>query len=209
MHARTKIAYSFALEKCRESPHDQHYDSANFYNKESHDSIISSLGREKIYNKDSLFVIHHTKKYGGKMPIWALVELLSFTNLSKLYSAMYNSEQEKIAGNMGSTRQILKNHLHCMANLRNKVAHAGRLYNVSYNPPVMLGRKYLRDAPDIRPNTLFAYLVALLRRLPNKEDRSALVMTIINVIIQYSDCIELPFLGFPDEYIVRLCNEIR
>jgi len=209
LHARTKIAYSFALEKCRSSPHDQHYDSANFFNKESHVSIISSLVREKTHNKDSLFVIHHTNKYGGKMPVWVLVELLSFTNLSKFYSAMYISEQRIIAESMGTTSQTLKNHLHCMANLRNKIAHASRLYNASYNPPVMLGRKYLRDTPDIRPNTLFAYLVALLRRIPSKKDRSTLVMTIINAVIQYSDCVELPLMGFPDEYITCLCNEIR
>jgi abortive infection bacteriophage resistance protein len=167
------------------------------------------LEREKENNKDSLVVIHHAKKYEGKMPLWVIVELLSFTNLSKLYSAMYYKEQDIIAKNMGTTRQTLKNHLHCMANFRNKVAHAGRLYNAVYNPPVMLGRQFLQRNPDIHTDTLFAYLVTLMRRIPNMADRSTLAMSIINITVQYADYIQLSLLGFPTYYIRNLCNEIR
>ena len=71
LYARSQIAYGFSLVKCQDAPHDQHYEPANFYNKDSHDEIItSSLSREKENNKDSLFVIHHTEKYDGKMPLW-------------------------------------------------------------------------------------------------------------------------------------------
>ncbi len=210
LHARSQISYGFALAKCMEPPYSQHYDSINFHNKKSHRSIItSSLDREKEHCKDSLFVIHHAEKYSGKMPLWVIVELLSFTNLSKLYSSMYFNEQTVIAGNMDTTGPTLKNHLHCMANLRNKVAHAGRLYNAPYNPPVVLGRKYLQRNPDIRADTLFAYLVALMRRTPNRTDKAAFVENIESVVSQYADCIQLPLLGFPSNYRQRLDREIK
>lgn len=210
LYARSQISYGFALTKCTAPPYDQHYDPVNFYHKESHKNIItSSLDREKEHSKDSLFVIHHAEKYDGKMPLWVIVELISFTNLSKLYSAMYFDEQDIIAGNIGSTGPTLKNHLHCMANLRNKVAHAGRLYNAPYNPPVMLGRKYLQRNPDINADTLFAYLIALMRRTPNRTDRAAFVKDIESIVSQYADCIQLPLLGFPSDYKRRLDGEVR
>jgi abortive infection bacteriophage resistance protein len=210
LYARSQIAYGFSMAKCKRTPYDQHYEPSNFHNKNSHDDIItSSLDREKENNKDSLFVIHHAEKYEGKMPLWVIVELLSLTNLSKLYSAMYYDEQNAIAKNMGSTRQTLKNHLHCMANLRNKVAHAGRLYNVLYNPPVKLGNLFLKRNPGIYTNTLFAYLIALIRRIPNQKDKSALVMAIINVMTQYADCVQFSLLGFPNNYAQCLRNEIK
>jgi len=210
LHARAQIAYGFSMEKCKDPPHDQHYEPSNFFNKESYNGIISSsLNREKENNKDALFVIHHAAKYGGKMPLWVIVELMSFTNLSKLYSAMYVHEQDVIAKNMGSTRKTLKNHFHCLANLRNKVAHAGRLYNVTYNPPIMLGHNYLRRNPDIYANTLFAYIIVLLRRIPDKTDKTKLVKAIEDTVSQYSDYIEFPLIGFPADYKQRLCDEIK
>jgi len=198
LYARSQIAYGFSLSKCLDPPHDQHYNSTNFFNKDSHNRIvITSLDHELENNRDSLFVIHHKSKYGGRMPLWVMVELMSFTNLSKFYSAMYFSEQDAIAKNMGSTRQTLKNHLHCIANLRNKVAHAGRLYNVELNPPIMLGRSYLQHNPNIQANTLFAYVIAIMRRIPYNADKSAFAKALTNVIVKYSDCLELSRLGFP------------
>ena len=210
LHARAQIAYGFSMEKCQNPPHDQHYESSNFFNEESHHNIISSsLDREKENNKDSLFVIHHAEKYEGRMPLWVIVELISFTNLSKLYSAMYYDEQDIIAKNMGISRETLKNHIHCLANLRNKVAHAGRLYNVAYNPPVKLGHNYLKRNPDIRANTLFAYLVVLLRRIPCKADKAELIKAMEDTVLQYSDCVELSLIGFPVDYKQRLRKEIK
>ena len=209
LFARSQIAHGFSLAKCRKPPYEQHYDPANFHNGTVHGSIIvSSLDREKKHCKDATFVTHHDRKYDGKMPLWVIVELLSFTNMSKLYSAMYFSEQSIIASAMGTSRETLKNHLHCLANLRNKVAHSGRLYNVTYSPPVMLGRNYLHANPDISANTLFAYLIVLLRRLPNDAHKAAFADKVADVFSKRPDCVDLRLLGFPDDYMARLYREI-
>ena len=143
------------------------------------------------------------------MPLWVIVELLSFTNLSKLYNAMYYSEQDSIAQNMGTGSDMLRNHLHCLANLRNKIAHAGRLYNITYNPPVKLGMKYLRKNPNIVQNTLYAYIIALLRRLPNKTDKMALVVELFDILDVRAECVQLSRIGFPYDYKLHLCDEIQ
>ena len=210
LYARTKIAYEFSMKKCIKPPHNQHYDPSNFHNKHSHNKIIiDGLDRAKKNSKDSLFVKHHEINYGGIMPLWVAMELLSFTNLSKLFSAMFRNDQDAIARSMGTTCITLKNHLHCLANLRNKVAHAGRLYNIAYNPPAMLGRKYLQRNPGIKIDMFFAYLITLIRRCPNKQTKEVLINDMENIMQKYIDCIQLPLLGFPNDYMFHLNNAIK
>ena len=124
VYYRTQIAYGFSIAKCTETPYDQHYDENNFYNKKGYREVMENFSREKNYYKDSLIVKHHKMKYFSKMPLWVIVELMSFSNMSKLYSSMYYSEKNAIASMVGVGKDTLENHLHCLSVLRNKCAHA-------------------------------------------------------------------------------------
>lgn len=135
VYYRTQITYGFAMNKGTQPPYDQHYDENNYYNKNGYKEVIESFKREKNYYKDSLIVKHHKDKYDSKMPLWVMVELMSFSNLSKLFSSMYYSEKDAIAQAVGISKTTLENHLHCLSVLRNKCAHAARLYNTEFNPP--------------------------------------------------------------------------
>ncbi len=83
VYYRTQISYGFSVAKCINPPYDQHYDENNFYNKKGFNAIMDSFKREKDYYKDSLIVKHHQSKYMSKMPLWVIVELMSFSNISK------------------------------------------------------------------------------------------------------------------------------
>lgn len=109
VYYRTQIAYGFASVKCMEPPHDQHYDSNNFYNQVGYQEVFDHFNREKNYYKDSLIVKHHKINYANKMPLWVMVELMSFSNLSKLYSAMYYSEKDVIACAVGIRHTVFLN----------------------------------------------------------------------------------------------------
>ena len=135
IYYRTQIAYGFAISKCTVPPYDQHYNENNFYDKDGYNRVMENFGREKDYYKDSLIVKHHKDKYSGKMPIWVMVELMSFSGLSKLYKSMYISEKSEIAKAIGVNYTTLENHLHCLSVLRNKCAHGARLYNTEFYPP--------------------------------------------------------------------------
>ena len=128
VYYRTLISYNFSIVKCLNPPHDQHYDENNFYNKKGYKEVMDSFKKEKNYYKDSLIVKHHKLKYNSRMPLWVIVELMSFSNTSKLYNSMYTSEKEKISTEVGVGADTLENHLHCLSVLRNKCAHAARLY---------------------------------------------------------------------------------
>lgn len=104
---RTHIANGFSMIKCSKSPYDGHYDLENFYRKELYRSVMESLKREEERREDSLVVQHHKRCYGDTLPLWVIVEMLSFSSLSTLYSAMYLSEQDKIATMRGQTAKVL------------------------------------------------------------------------------------------------------
>ena len=108
VYYRTQIAYGFSIAKCTEAPYDQHYDENNFYNKKGYKEVMENFSREKNYYKDSLIVKHHKIKYSSRMPLWVIVELMSFSNMSKLYSSMYYSEKDAIARMVGVGKDITK-----------------------------------------------------------------------------------------------------
>ena len=208
VYYRTQIAYHFSVAKCTKPPYDQHYDENNFYNKTGYKEVMDSFKKEKNYYKDSLIVKHHKLKYNSKMPLWVIVELMSFSNISKLYNSMYITEKDAISTSVGTGRNTLENHLHCLAVLRNKCSHAARLYHTEMNPPAKFSTKFLQKNPDIKNNSLFAYILVLLKRLPNPEFKKALINDINTVIEQYNNYIDLSLLGFPTNYTDILKNNL-
>lgn len=197
---RTHIANGFSMIKCSKSPYDGHYDLENFYRKELYRSVMESLKREEERREDSLVVQHHKRCYGDTLPLWVIVEMLSFSSLSTLYSAMYLSEQDKIATMRGQTAKVMKNHMHVLTVLRNKCSHGRRLYNTPLHPSVMLGSGYLRNHPKVGCDTLFAGILALMRNLPERESKILLYNRLCTCLTKYAASIDLSCIGFPANY---------
>ncbi len=206
---RAQISYGFSMSKCIKPPHDQHYDENNYYKKEEFNEVKNHLEKDKSYYKDSLIVKHHKAKYEDKMPLWVMVELLSFSDISKLFSCMYYSEQGKISNSVGISSQTLINHLHCLAVLRNKCAHAARLYNTKFYPPARFNSQFFRSNPTIKNDTLFAYILILLKRLPENSIRKALINDVNTIVEEYKNDIDLSLIGFPEKYNEVLNKQIN
>ena len=208
IYYRTQIAYGFAISKCTVPPYDQHYNENNFYDKDGYNRVMENFGREKDYYKDSLIVKHHKDKYSGKMPIWVMVELMSFSGLSKLYKSMYISEKSEIAKAIGVNYTTLENHLHCLSVLRNKCAHGARLYNTEFYPPAKFTSEFLIRNTEIKNNSLFSYILILLKRLPDKQSKQELIESVQNLIEQYKNDIDIELMGFPTNYISVFNNNL-
>ena len=151
---------------------------------------------------------HHKTKYSSKMPLWVVVELMSFSNMSKLFSSMYYSEKDAIANMVGVGRDTLENHLHCLSVLRNKCAHAARMYNTAFNPPAKFTTSFLRKHPEIENNSLFAYTLVLLKRLPDENSKKSLIQAVEAVINEYRSDIDLKLIGFPENYLEIMKNNL-
>ena len=128
--------------------------------------------------------------------------------MSKLYSSMYYSEKAAIAHMVGVGRDTLENHLHCLSVLRNKCAHAARMYNTDFNPPAKFTTSFLRKHSEIKNNSLFAYTLVLLERLPYEGSKKSLIQTVENVISEYSEDIDLKLIGFPENYMEIMENNL-
>lgn len=128
--------------------------------------------------------------------------------MSKLYSAMYYSEKDVIASMVGVGKNTLENHLHCLAVLRNKCAHAARMYNTKFNPPAKFTTSFLKKHPEIQNNSLFAYTLILLKRLPDEESKKSLIQIMETVINEYKSDIDLELIGFPENYLEIMKNNL-
>ena len=200
VYYKSLISNTFSLRVCKEPPYDQHYDSKNYYRKEYFNEISEAFKKENEYYKESAIVKHHQNKYGGKMPLWALLELLSFSNTSKLYGSMYDGDQDAIASIVGISRNTLENHLHCLSVLRNKCSHAARLYNTNMNPGARLTVSFLKKHPSISSRSLFAYVIVLNKRLPDDNYRSAFKKEFVALINKCRNYIDLSLIGVPEDY---------
>lgn len=75
------------------------------------------------------FVAHHQQNYGGRLPVWAAVELLDWGGLTFLYGLAPRGVQDNIAGVCGLTAPQLTSWLKSLNLVRNTCAHHGRLFN--------------------------------------------------------------------------------
>jgi len=209
VYYRTQIAYHFSMIKCATPPHDQHYDENNFYYKKGYNEVMEDFKKQEEYYKDTLVMKHHRKKYGNRLPLWVLTEMISFSDLSKLYKAMYDSEKQAIANEIKIGVNTLENQLHCLSVLRNKCAHAARLYNIEFNPPVKFSKTFLQSNPDVSNRSLYAYIVMLVMRLPNTALKLKCVNDIVKLVCEYSDVVNISLMGFPEKCDRRLVSFIR
>ncbi|WP_300678296.1 Abi family protein [Nocardioides sp.] len=75
------------------------------------------------------FVAHHRQRYGGRLPVWAAVELLDWGGLTHLYGLSPRDVQDRVASACGLTGPQLTSWLKSLNLVRNACAHHGRLFN--------------------------------------------------------------------------------
>lgn len=61
---------------------------------------------------------------------------------------------------------------------------------------------------QLKNNSLFAYTLVLLKRLPDESSKKSLIQTVENVISEYSDDIDLKLIGFPENYMEIMKNNL-
>lgn len=82
------------------------------------------------------------------------------------------------------------------------------MYNTPYNPPARLSSNFLRKHPEISNNSLFAYLIVLLKRLPNETCKRDFIATLKATVEEYKEDVDLELIGFPGDFHTILLNNI-
>lgn len=119
-------------------------EESNFANPRYHKDFLDDIDGEIRRNSRAPFVKNFRENYdGGKLPIYALVEILSFGTLSKLYKNMKNPDKKAIAKFFGVGYTYFESWIESISYVRNICAHYGRLYNAKLSKTPILYKEYL------------------------------------------------------------------
>ena len=170
------------------------------------DELMDKLDAD-LKQSNERFIKTHQDKYGGQFPIWVAVEVMSFGDLSKLYSLLPTSLKKNIANSYDYLdEKLLTNWIHGASVLRNVCAHNGRIYNRSIPTPITIEAEMLNHVNIITggkftvyPQSFFAYLLAL-RRISTKEAWDTFMAGFCHLVQKYDGLIELRRLGIPYQW---------
>lgn len=193
LYTRTQLAYYLGH---RYGPLG-YLNDAIFSDKHNVSAFRKRIDRHIDENRQTLIVKHHMEKYGGKFPIWVLIEFFSIGSLSYLYADLISTDQKAIAKTAFSqSATCLKSWLRCLAELRNRCAHYSRIYYSAFS-----------STPKMPPNTtynnpnnhlLFPQILMLKYLYPDKDEwRDRMLPGIANLIISSLPDIDLNHIGFP------------
>lgn len=134
--------------------------STNFFNSDDHKDFKNIVKSKVNKYKNKPFVKWNTEHHGSDLSIWILVEILSFTNLSLLYSNLIETDRKKIIFNNYSSKAVTANAtfvrdwIHSICDVRNICAHYEKLFNLS-----SISFKMPKEYDKEKNNTLFALLL--------------------------------------------------
>ncbi|MCL2054655.1 MAG: Abi family protein [Oscillospiraceae bacterium] len=172
-------------------------DSQNFNKRHNHKRFMESIERNINHNDKQLFVRHHKRAYGGKFPLWAIIELFSLGELSYFYSDMEMSDRKAIAAGYETTPKNLSSWLLCLTYLRNYCAHYSRLYFNNFPPKPATPENF----PYTLEKTVFDYILVLkFLCCRNKEWCTSFAVQLEALIEEYRDYIQLEHIGFPGNW---------
>jgi len=139
IYFRTQISYFHAKEF---GPYG-YLDIKNFKTNQDFFGKIITLITNETSRSEEEFIAHFRDKYQTKdLPIWTLVEVISFGTLSKIYTILKTDEQKIVIQKLkGINNSVFKNWLHALSVIRNICAHHSRLWNKTLGVKFEVPRK--------------------------------------------------------------------
>lgn len=172
-------------------------DAANFKNEHYYNEMLAQMDKE-VARSSELFIKHHVQMYGGNIPVWAIVEVISFGLISKMFRNLRDEDQKVIAVTYYDIKKdYIESWLRSLATIRNVCAHYGRIYNRNIKMNPMLFNKEKKRG--IKNNSVFAILFIIGKLLKDDDEWQHYITTIKGLIEQY-EVVDLQVLGFPDDW---------
>ncbi|GIN73173.1 ABC transporter permease [Bacillus sp. J14TS2] len=166
----------------------------NFINPFYHEDMVRQLNLEILRSKE-VFVNHHKRKYDGMFPVWVVIEVTSFSLLSKVYSNMKNRDKATIAKkNYQIPYEYIKNWLYSLSTLRNICAHYGRVY--SRRLPIHLKIDEPERRKGIKGDTVFAAIFIMGKLMLDKGEWDSFIIS-LSALLENYEVVNLAELGFP------------
>ncbi len=138
-----------------------HINPNNFFERFEHDDWMEHV-RDEVDRSSELFIEHFRETYAEypDLPIWMLVEILSFGTLTRMYRGMKRSDQRVVSNRYRLQAQDFGTILLHMGYVRNLCAHHLRLWDRVWSVKASLPKGKHWQPPLLpRNDRLFATLV--------------------------------------------------
>lgn len=180
----------------------------NIYrNYENYLRFTEHFYKAKDNNQNLPFVKHHNEDYGGYLPMWVAVELLTMGNLHALYDNLLSPHQKEIAKSYGTGSRQLANWIENLTYTRNHLAHYMRIYNFNFGRTPADCKKHPRTFSS--SNMIFDQIYVLAIMYSDATEWNNYVVPEMQALIEeYSEDIELSGLGFPENWETILLQKL-
>lgn len=154
---------------------------------------------EKENNRNLPFVKHHNDYYGGFLPMWVGVELLTMGNLHAVYDNLSSKYQKKIAKTYNTGPRQLSSWIENLTYTRNHLAHYMRIYNFNFGRTPLKCKRHNQYTST--SNMIFdqIFIISCMYSDP-KEWNSYVIPEIVQILEEYDDAVALQGLGFPENW---------
>lgn len=133
-------------------------------------TLLSQLHRKIADNIDKDLAVSHYVSGKNYIPLWVLVNTISFGDISKFYVNMLPHDRNEVAKHIkfGIREQELSSILFFLSSVRNRCAHDELLY--CYNSHISIrNNRYLNYFRIYRKNMYFSVMVSFKMLLDKKE----------------------------------------
>lgn len=176
--------------------------------------LITNINNDmmKQYNNGNKMICHYLNKH-KYVPLWVLIRILSFGEVSKFYRLMKQKEANAISKNFNIDYRSMQTYLANLAIIRNVCAHDEKLYDIRmkykipnsiYHEQLEIKRvqgNYIKGVKD-----LFSIII-ILKELLTKEEFARFYTLIVIEIEELSSVVSsininkiLNKMGFPKKY---------
>ena len=192
---KTKLAYFL----CHKYGTECYLKESIFNNLQYYFEFISTAYRNIKQSSKQLFIKHHIEKYEGRFPFWVLVEILSFSTISKFFKNLNNKDKNDFLKLYhGYDANIFENWIEHFSVIRNICAHHDRIYNKNFN------LKFLKEDYTIKTFKIFDSMFALNRVISNRNLWDNSIEKLSQLINEYKDKIDFNLLGFSEENLNKI-----
>lgn len=132
-------------------------------------NLIGNINKNIAQNIDNKYIKHYMTQYGF-VPLWVLVNILSFGDICNFYRLMKQKQRIEISMEFNIAELDLSSLLNILCKTRNLCAHGERLYNYNFQTNTsindtkyhsLLNLSKTNNRYNIGKNDLFAIVIAL------------------------------------------------
>lgn len=190
-------------------------DTSIFRDKRLYWQNMSTIATE-IARSNDVFIKHNFDNYDGKVPLWAVVEVILFGTLSKIiknlktgigssFSVLASNYQYKSKkGNLvNPSQKMFSSWIQSLTVLRNMCAHNSRIYNrtIHTTPEIIDIDKII---PSPAHNGLYQVLLAMKYLRSSDDEWLVFVDKLDNLIQKYENVINLTSMNLPLDWKIHL-----